>query len=365
MSACLTLPEQRFSLMPITSAPNSANGKSETPFVFTAYGLSLHANVGIPGLFDQPARLPADVRIWLGETHPELDQLVETQQQWYLSPEVDDTGTPGLTIWKLADGGYFRLVYFDGTEFVFDESGTQIWVTWSDKGTLAYAASYLLGPILGLVLRLRGVTCLHSSCISIDGQAIAFVGPGRAGKSTTAAAFAGRGYPVIADDIIALAHVDGTFFAQSGCPRLRLWPTSVEALARIGSPLPHSLPPDWGHRRYYLDLTQNGYEFERRVLPLAAIYLLSERSSDPSAPYVEAMTGGESLMGLIANTYGTKLLDASRRADEFTQLKALVDGVPVRRVYAHEAPEHLGKLCDLILSDFQQLRNGSPSLAGV
>ena len=335
---------------------NSSERQVPTPFGFGSYGLSLHADRPIPGLFAQDPAVPADVQVWLGDLPPSIENLLATQELWYTSSYLDEFGQPGLRIWKLADGGYFRLRYVDGTEFVIDRRGTKVWSTWSAEGSLADAASYLLGPILGFVLRLRGVTCLHSSAISLGEQAVAFVGPERAGKSTTAAAFAGLGYPVLADDIVALSSANGSFFAQPGCPRLRLWPSSIDALARTVGLVPDSLPPGFGNRRYYLDLTRSRYEFERRTLPLAAIYFLAERTSDASAPYVNGMTGSESVMTLVANTYAAKLLDSAGRAQEFEFLDKLVKQVPLRRVYPHAESDYLARLCDVILNDLQDLR---------
>ncbi len=52
-------------------------------------------------------------------------------------------------------GTYFRFQYTDGTEFVIDRRGGRIWATWSAAGTVEDMATYLLGPVLGFVLRLR------------------------------------------------------------------------------------------------------------------------------------------------------------------------------------------------------------------
>ena len=51
-----------------------------------------------------------------------------------------------------------------------------------------------LGPVFAFVLRLRGAVTFHASAVRI-GDAVAFLGPQGAGKSTTAAALALRGCP--------------------------------------------------------------------------------------------------------------------------------------------------------------------------
>ena len=86
------------------------------------------------------------------------------------------------------------------------------------------------GPFWGLLLRFRGVTCLHASAVAIGGSVIAFVGAEGAGKSTTAAAFARAGYAAVSDDVVALVERKGDFFVSPSYPHLCLWPESVEML---------------------------------------------------------------------------------------------------------------------------------------
>jgi len=337
----------------------------ETTFAFLGYGLSLHSNQPIPGLFSGARNGEGDVRIWLGQLPPRQDRLNGTEEVWYTSPEVESQVQPGLVIWKLTDDPYFRWVYADGNEFIIARDGSEVWAKWSDAGTLGEAVRYLLGPILGFVLRLRGVTCIHASAISFDDQVIAFAGPKGAGKSTTAAAFAGRGYPVVTDDIVALLPSGETFLAQPGYPRLRLWPSSVDALSKTGGALSRLLPTAWGDKRYHLDLTRDGCAFERRALPLAAIYVLAERAGDLSAPHFDAIGGSESLMSLLANTYASKLVDGASLAQEFKILDRLTAQVPIRRFYPPNGLDNLTSLCDVILNDFRELRNSDPRLAGL
>ena len=221
------------------------------------------------------------------------------------------------------------------SEFFVDRQGRAVWATWPDSLTLEDAAIYLLGPVLGLVLRLADITCLHASAVTVGDRAIAFVGPPNAGKSTTAAAFARMDHPVLTDDIVALApNRDEIPRVLPAYPHLRLWPDSVALLYGSEEALPR-LTPTWDKRA--LDLTQNGYRFEQRTLPLAAIYVLAGRSPD-AEPSIQELRGRECLLTLLANTYVGYLLDAAMRAQEFEALGQLVRSVPVRRVVPRTDP---------------------------
>ena len=333
------------------------------PFLYHAYGLAIAADRSIPGITASAAAPTLDVEVWVGEIPRGAAAILDAPQCiWSVSPYCDEDGRPSVIIWKVAGGSYFRLLYRDGAEFYVDRSGSWVWARWPPTLTLGDASSYLLGPVLGFLLRLRGVVCLHASAISAGASAIAFIGPSGAGKSTTAAAFARQGYRVLSDDIVALTE-QGIFLAQPGYPRIRLWPESVEVLSGLAGALPRpTLPP--GESRYHLDLTQNGYQFERRALPLAAIYVLDERRAD-AGPYVEAVPPEGSLMPLVANAYASKLLDRSGRAREFELLGRLAGRVPLRRVRPRADPGDLSNLCDAIRTDFEQMFFSEFAMAGV
>lgn len=294
-----------------------------------------------------------DLKFHLGVSpYAEFGNAANSKDLTYVSSYTDESGNPALRIWKIEDGAYIHLVYSDGIQFWLDRKRESVWATWPEISTLEEAASYLLGPVLGLLLRLRGVTCLHSSAVAIEDRCVVFVGPEGAGKSTTAAAFAQKGYGVLSDDIVALAEREGTFQVLAGCPHLCLWPDSVEMLYGSLQEFPRFIP-EWDKRR--IRLGEQGTRFEAHPLPLGAIYFLGERGSDP-APYVEKIRPQAALLSLVADTYANKILDRDLRAREFEVLSRLVGTVPVRRVHAHSDASRLGDLCTIVREDLAALK---------
>jgi hypothetical protein len=273
-------------------------------------------------------------------------------KEWFTSYWLDEKNEPSLKVWKIEDGRYFRLRYYDGTEFFLSESGNEIWASWPENLTIENTAAFLLGPIFGFLLRLRGVICLHASAIAIDGQAIVLIGQPGAGKSTTAAAFTQQGYPALSEDVVALRDQGDSFLVEPGYPLIRLWPESVQALFGSRDALP-PITPNWDKR--YLDLTQKGFSFKRQPLPLAALYLLDGRSDDPAAPFVEAIPSDKGLIELVTNTYTNYMLDQRMRAREFDLLGRLVNKMPIRKIKPHSDPARLYELCRVILGDFRCL----------
>ena len=316
------------------------------------YGLGVLANRPIPTV-PRSTITTTDVRVSFGVLPDWFDSLEPHQiETTYVTDYGDASGIPALVFSRLHGGKFYRFSYADKTQFVVDHAGREIWSDWPEPLTLEDASTYLLGPVMGFVLLLRGLVCLHASAIVVDGKAIELVGPAGAGKSTTAAAFAARGFNVLAEDVVTLD--DGledrgdSFLVRPAYPCIRLWPASAATLYGSKSALP-PLTPNWD--KCYLDLT--GREgFENTPRELAALYLLGERRDDPYAPFVDALDHAEGLMSLVANTYATKLMDKHMRAREFDLLSRVLSRVPLRRVTPHSDPARLSNLCDTILSDF-------------
>ncbi len=322
------------------------------PLSYTAFNLRLESDLSIPGLPASHYSEATDVRVWLGAPPPWQAEVMDTaSQEYYVNPHSDASGTPLLRVWLLGPH-YFRLRYCDGTEFILDRSGTRVWATWPPPLTLEDTVTYLLGPVLGFILRLRGTVCLHASAFAVEDQAIALLGPAGAGKSTTAAAFAERSYPVLTDDVVSLSEKNGALVVEPAYPRLRLWPTSVEALYGRHDALP-LLTPTWDKR--YLDLTADNYKFQSAALPLRAIYILGERQPGVGRPAVEPVSPADGFTYLLQNTYVNYLLNREMRATEFKVLSRAANRTALRHLTPPDSLDALSDICGAILEDYHSL----------
>ncbi len=325
----------------------------EVGFCYLVFGLHLRSNLALPGAIPTDfSPKKCDVELHLGILPCRTgEKPLGSEELTFVSSDTNAAGEPALRISKLEHGAFVRLAYEDGTQFWLDRKRENIWATWPDILPLENAVSYLLGPVLGLVLRLRGVICLHASAVAIEDRSVAFVGSAGAGKSTTAAAFAREGYGVISDDIVALREQTNTFQVLPAYPHLCLWPDSVHMLYGSPEALPRIIP-DWEKRR--LMLGNREARFESRSLPLGAVYILGERRPD-SAPSAEAVRPQAALLSLVADTYANKILDRDMRAREFEFLSRLVTSVPIRRIRPHSDATRLKELCGVICGDFALL----------
>ena len=318
--------------------------------LYSAFGLSLAANWPIPGLIPQAIASPPDLSVWLHDRPLCSDGGAADEELYYVSDE-DEAGIPALQVWKRAGGAYFRLRYADDTEFLVARTGGEIRASAPDRATLEDTATYLLGPVLGFALRLRGITCLHASVVAVGDHAIAIAGPAGAGKSTAAAGFAAMGLPVLTDDIAALAEHAGMVHIQPAYPQLRLWPDSVAMLYGAPDALPR-LTPTWDKRA--LLLSDPG-AFQEQPLPLRAVYVLGRERDQPETA-IEEVSGAQRLLALLANTYVGYLLDAAMRRHEFDSLARVAATVPVRRVTRPRGSGDVASTCAHLVEDSERLR---------
>lgn len=353
-------------------------------FFHTSFGLTFYSNLPLPGiplastssdLSDSSGQPPCDVSLHLGMAPADSSlNARQGEELTYTSSYLDDKNQPVLQIWQSIDGSFVRLAYADGTQFWIDQQRVNIWSTWPDKLSLENTFSYLLGPVLGLLLRLRGITCLHASAVAFDDWCAVFVGAEGAGKSTTAAAFAAQGQPVLSDDVVALglaspafsksasnADIRRTslFHVSPAYPHICLWPDSVQMVPGLPQDLPQ-LAPDWDKRR--LALGPDGIHYAPQPLPLAAIYIFAERRAAP-APAIQPCLPKNALLSLVANTYANNVLSPELRAQEFSLLDSLVASVPARMLTPHSDPARLVEMCSLIRQDLAALPRPIPKVA--
>jgi hypothetical protein len=302
---------------------------------YVLYGCQVETNRPIPGL------MPAS------SDTVDITVTFEAEPQWQNEPGYLVHQDDGIVVRRLEAGYHFA--YCDA-EFLVSPEGGGVVAAPLQGATLEDTCIYLFGPVMGFVLRLRGMVCLHASTVVIGGRAVAFCGPGGAGKSTTAAALSQRGYPVLAEDVAALDDHGKAFFVQPGYPRVNLWPASATALCGCAEALP-AITPTWGKR--YLSLTGLA-QFHPSAVPLAAVYMIGGRCHR-TTPEIRELSAVDAFMSLVANTYKSDWLDAAMRTLEFDVLRRLVANVPVRLVHPPEDIAEIGSLCNALLQDYSAL----------
>lgn len=202
---------------------------------------------------------------------------------------------------------------------------------------------FLLGKVLGSLLHQRGLLVLHASAVTVNGEAIAFLGGKGYGKSTTAAAMYTSGYPLVADDVVAL-QVDNieTPLVFPGYPQIKLWPEAADSVGEAADTLPR-LHPDFEKRA-----CRASDGFSTLPLPLRRIYLLADGESYEMEP----LRPQEAFLEVVRHSYAVKLLNATQTSPRhFAQCKKLVDSVAVYRLKRPPSLVDLPKLVKLVEED--------------
>jgi len=143
---------------------------------YVAYGLQLAANMALPGLPVRRNSETVDVRIQLKDAWPFPGTLPAFGEGFYSSSDGAPASQPNLQVGLSSNGEHFGFFYGDGARFAVDRHGRDVRADWPEDYTLEDACTYLLGPVMGFVLRLRGTVCLHASAVAINDRAIALVG---------------------------------------------------------------------------------------------------------------------------------------------------------------------------------------------
>jgi len=331
-------------------------------YSYRAYGLNLVSNLSIQGLGAEH----------FNSSKPDLALDLGFEPDWvsaatrlpasirHSSPEIHEIADSAFCLSVRGSNQFFELAYSDGARFVVDAETKRLCGTWLPPLTVEDLSTYLLGPVMGFILRQRNILSLHASTASIGGQAVVLCGESEAGKSTTAAALALRGIPILAEDVSPIAEEAGTFYVESGYPRICLWPSAVDTLFGAPDALPQ-LTPTWDKRFLALDGVEAKFEPQRR--PLGVAYLLAPRTDEADTPRIETLSKREAVLQLVQNTYMNWLLNRTQRAAELDTLARIVARVPVRKIVPHCDPTRVGALCDLIVADAARPLAGRESAA--
>ena len=131
-----------------------------------------------------------------------------------------------------------------------------------------------------------------------------------------AAALAGRGHRVLADDVAVVRATPGGAVVLPGFPQLKLWP---ESAARLGI-APESLPrlrPALEKRAYRID-----DQFQTRPAPLARVYVLA----DADDPAISALSPQDAVIELIRHSFAARVLEATTSTATHLQRCAALAG---------------------------------------
>jgi len=275
------------------------------------------------------------------ESHPaRVQPALETvpYDRW-VTPE----GEVKAEFHRLPNG--FRLRFPEEADFVIDiDRGVAS--GWPAPDTTPdHFDSLFHHGVMPLVGNHLGGLFLHGSAVAIEGQAVAFLGLSRSGKTTMAGALAKAGYPFLTEDVIDLRLRDGAYWLQPKPSNLRLFVDSAAYL--LGREFTDAEEDDKHSLQGGDDLP-----FSDAPCPLARIYLLGR---DPEAALaITRLEGPAALTQLLPHAFVLDVEDKPRLRGHFSRIAELSERIGAS---ALDYPRQYGELPAVvaaIITDIQQ-----------
>lgn len=276
---------------------------------YFAFGLSIESALELPELapLECAPAARADVTIRLKPVAP-----------------PDGSGWPR----RVGDRAYFSA---EKTARFCIHGDREIDVELCEGGTERNLRVYLLGSALGLLFHRRGLLPLHANAIVVGGEAVAFAGRTGMGKSTLAAYFLSRGYPVLCDDVCVVSFDEcGRPLAWPGLPRLKLWRDAAEKFGHDSEHLERAVD---GLEKFHVPFSGCAAE---GPYPLTRLYILDNSVQDDAE--IHALGGRAALQAVISNTYRRAFL--ARLG--LTETHFMMAAGFVRKAKVYSAPRRRG-----------------------
>jgi hypothetical protein len=285
-------------------------------YIYRLYGLCVHSEVFLPN--GPPGEGEADLRVLLRDLDDEELDLEPSRSDRVWGSILND----------------LQFLIEGGSTIVIDNRG---------RIDEARIAAYLGGVLFATVLRQRGFLTLHASAVARDGQAIAFVGESRWGKSTLAAYFCRMGYQLVNDDLLVIDPTAEPAAALSGMPEVNLWDDVGPALHNDFAAMPSTT---WADNKRII--TQ-----ERSIdgaCRLVRLYLLSPPDAQQAMSRV--LTKQEALLAFVCHSRVNNVLsDHSDQGMNLTNCAWLARQVQTVLLGHHRSPDRLPELFAEIEAD--------------
>lgn len=293
---------------------------------YRAFGLNIQSEIYLPELaaksFDKP-----DLTIKYGNFEVYSGKSVVEGEYFRVTEDA---------IYRFWDDiGKFKII--NGNEIVMEEA--------LDVNEVVLR-SFILGTIMAALLYQRGLFVLHASAVSINNEIVAFLGNKGYGKSTTAMTFYKEGYPIIADDYIAIDPENSIPLVYPGYPSLRL---SYKSRDHGNFSRERVYYKDHEIDKLHVRVDDN-FSFDK--IPLKKLYVL-KRGEELK---ISAFRPQEALMKLVENTFGIVRFKKEDFVYNLTQCSSLLDHVDVSLLEVPDSLEELHEVVELVKNDIKKIQ---------
>ena len=200
----------------------------------------------------------------------------------------------------------------------------------------------VLGAVLCVLLRQRGLLVLHASCININHKGVAFMGSSGWGKSTLATAFHTKGYDVLTDDVLPIKVEKNQAVVFPSYPQFKLCP---DAATSLGQDTQNLLPVSKNSFKVAYKLDKG---FQQNPIPLQQIYILDKGKEHK----ITSLQPQETFVELVRHSRAMKSVTEQQFFAEHLHLcSQLIKNVRFCRFTRKPSLADLPKLIELVEED--------------
>jgi len=296
-----------------------------TFFFYRLYGLCIASELACPGLPQEISTESCDVLIRYEKVNP-----TDPRDGFHVeNPQNITFHVKGIGSYRIACGNSI---------IIEKESQTQD----------SFIRIFLLGSAMGALLHQRGMLPLHGNGIVHGGGCIAVLGHSGRGKSTLAAAFKGRGYKLLSDDICALnVRLDEAPIVYPGIPRINLW---HDAITKVGADKSRMEQIHPGEAKFSLPVD---VEYCDAPMPLKHVYILE--TYDERKIVIEQLPPLKKMQLLRMHTYRKGIVTKMGAGKlHFKMCADVAQQVRIARIHRPANVFLLDELVELIENDIKE-----------
>src|SRR3954464_15702066 len=249
----------------------------------------------------------------------------------------------------LPDGSAYRR-WTNLFEFLVTADARRIYARALSAVDTEAMLAYLLVDALSFSMVRLGREPLHATAVLTDRGVLAFLGNSGDGKSTLAALLLRHGCTLVTDDMLILTRDRGTWLAQPGPPRLKLYQEMSDHILGAGQ---RGVPMNPSTTKSIIAVDET--DMASRPAPVRTLYVLeNECAAGERAPIFGRLSPSQALPRLPARTAGHYPSEAPRLRRQFEFATSVVREIPIKSLSYRRAKGEMTSLRDALLADLAQ-----------
>jgi hypothetical protein len=202
----------------------------------------------------------------------------------------------------------------------------------------------LLGPVMAVVVHLRGNLVLHGSAMTVGTSSAIFLGDKGAGKSTIAGSMIAAGHQLLTDDVVAVdVDAEKGPLIHPGYPMIKLTDAALDTFQLSEVSLIPTVMEGYDKRRARID-----GEFSTKPTPVSRAFVLARGE----AAAIEPLSPLEGFQALLRYSYmvrfGEEAVHGEIAAQHMRQCAKLASAIQIARLVTPDSLERLSDAVALI-----------------